>query len=83
MKICHHCENMSECKAFRYLCDMSRDFDIKHCANYEDAIPYKYKRIAEHDELMQVIYDYFTGQIAGDFSEAEVREAITRAIWAL
>lgn len=83
MKICYHCKNKSDCSAFRYLCDMSKDFNIKHCANYEDAPSYKYKRIAEHDDLMQLIYDYFTGQIKVDVSYAEVKEAITRAIWAL
>jgi hypothetical protein len=82
--ICYHCKNIHSCKTFQTLYDTSKDFSINHCANYEDAPAYKYKRIAEHDELMHVIYDYFTNQIVDvNLSDDEIKDRITRAMWRL
>ena len=80
--ICYHCKNIVDCKTFQSLYDMSQDFDINHCANYDDAPDYKYKRIAEHDNLMHAIYDYFTGQIKG-FDDEYAKEVIARSMWNL
>lgn len=82
--ICYHCKNIYSCKTFQTLYDTSKDFSINHCVNYEDAPAYKYKRIAEHDELMHVIYDYFTNQIVDvNLSDDEIKDRITRAMWRL
>ena len=81
--ICYSCEKASGCSMFRTLHSVSNDFCINDCKNYEKASRYKYKRIAEHDDLMHLIYDYFTGQIEGDFSDDEVRKVITNAMWDL
>ena len=81
--ICYHCKNIGSCKTFQSLYDTSKDFSINHCTNYDDAPKYKYKRIAEHDNLMCLIYDYFTGQVEGDFSDEYIKESITKALWRL
>ena len=82
--ICYHCKNIHSCKTFQTLYDTSKDFSINHCVNYEDAPVYKYKRIAEHDELIHAIYDYFTNQIVDvNLSDDEIKDRITRAMWRL
>ena len=82
--ICYHCKNISSCKIFQTLYDTSKDFSINHCTNYEDAQAYKYKRIAEHDELMHVLYDYFTNQLVDvNLSDDEIKDRITKAMWRL
>jgi hypothetical protein len=81
--ICYHCKNIDGCKTFQRLYYTSKDFSINHCVDYDDAPVYRYKRIAEHDDLMHLVYDYFTHQIEGDISDEEIKEAITRAMWRL
>lgn len=77
--ICYNCKNIINCNAFRVLNALSSDFDIKQCKNYQSAHEFKYKRIAENDKLMKLIYAYFTNQIDG-YSEEEAKAAITRAM---
>lgn len=82
--ICYHCKNIHSCKTFQTLYDTSKDFGINHCINYEDDPAYKYKRIAEHDELMHVVYDYFTNQIVDvNLSDEEIKDRIAKAMWRL
>ena len=81
--ICYNCKNACDCKTFMSLYSMSKDFSINNCRQYESDSAYKYKRIAEHDELMRLIYDYFTDQIEGEFSDEEIKEVITRTILSL
>lgn len=82
--ICYHCKNIGSCKTFQTLYDTSKDFSINHCTNYEDASAYKYKRIAENDDLMRLIYDYFTNQIEDvNLSYDEIKDVITRIMWGL
>lgn len=78
--LCYHCRNAEVCDIFRNLYSASNDFDINQCKNYEDASQYKYKKIAYHDDLMHLMYDYFTGQVDGDYSDEQVRDAIAHAI---
>lgn len=80
--ICYHCKNIGGCETFRSLYNMSQDFNINHCINYDETSNYKYKRIAEHDDLMHLIYDYFTEQVEG-FDDEYVKEAIARSMWNL
>lgn len=77
---CYSCKNVTWCPAFSTLCAISDNFCISNCIDYEEEQKYKYKKIAEHDDLMRLIYDYFTNQVEGDYSDEEVVTAITRAI---
>lgn len=81
--ICYRCEKISSCPTFRSLCSISKDFNIKDCRGYDEASQYKYRRIAENDDLMHLIYDYFTGQVEGGYSDEETKAAITNAMWSL
>lgn len=78
--ICDHCRNLEVCAIFRNLYSASNDFDINQCKHYDDSINYKYKKIAEHDDLMNLIYDYFTDRLPDDIGKKEAKEAIIRAI---
>lgn len=71
--ICYDCRNLGNCSVFRQLNSLSSDFSINNCKDYNEEN--YYKRIAEHDDLMHLIYDYFTGRLKG-VSEAEARKAI-------
>ena len=81
--ICYHCSNIANCQTFISLHSVSKSFSINDCNDYEDAPRYKYKRIADHDGLMALIYDYFTGQVEGDYSDEQIKEALTKAMWNL
>lgn len=81
--ICYHCNNADTCFLLRHMYSMSEDFDIRQCKNYDEASKYKYKLIAKDDELMRLIYDYFTDNVSGDHTDEEVKRAITSAIWSL
>lgn len=80
--ICYHCKNADTCYLFRHMYSMSEDFDIRQCKNYDEVSKYKYKLIAKDDELIHLIYDYFTDNIVGH-SKEEAERAITSAIWSL
>ena len=80
--ICYHCTKASGCSVFRSLYSISKDFCINDCRDFDDASAYKYKKIAENDDLMRLIYDYFTGNVEG-YSEDETKKAITSTIWSL
>ena len=81
--ICYNCEKASGCSVFRTLHSMSNDFCINECKDYDKSSKYKYRKIAEHDDLMHLIYDYFTEQIKGDFSDEEIIRVIKGAMWDL
>lgn len=76
--ICYKCNQAKNCAVFKKLYNMSNDFSINQCADYNESNN-KYKKIAIHDELMHFIYDYFTGQLVG-ISEKEARKAIVSCI---
>ena len=80
--ICYHCKKVESCPTFRTLYSMSNDFCIDNCRDYDDASNYKYKKIAENDDLMRLVYDYFIGNLEG-CSEDEAKEAIISAIWSM
>lgn len=81
--ICYHCEKAIGCNAFRLLHSLSNDFSINDCKDYDEVSKYKYRRIAENDDLMHLIYDYFTDQIEGGYSAEEAKAAITSTMWSL
>lgn len=62
---------------------MFEDFEIFKCKNYDEGSKYKYRLIAKNDNLLRLIYDYFTDNVSGEYSDEEVKEAITSAIWSL
>ena len=78
--LCYHCRYASNCSIFRELYRASNDFCINECKNYKDTKEYKYQKIAEHDDLMHLIYDYFTGKVEGGYSEEDIKTAITIAM---
>lgn len=71
--ICNNCRNQNKCSTLKQLYNMSSDFSINHCKDYNS--DNRYRKIAEHDDLMRLIYDYFTGQLVG-VSEVEAKKAI-------
>lgn len=81
--ICYHCQKAKECSTFRTLRTMSKDFSINDCKDYDSVEKYTYRKIVENDKLMRLIYDYFTGQVEGGYSDEEVREVIASAMWDL
>jgi len=85
--ICYSCEKIGECSIFQNLYKISNDFHIDNCKDYIETSKYKYRKIAEHDDLMALIYDYFTNQIeeeiASKYSDEEIRNIIKRNMWKL
>ena len=86
--ICYSCDKIGGCSIFQKLSKISNDFRIDDCMEYIEAPEFKYKRIAEHDDLMALIYDYFTNQIdkeelPRECSDEEIKECITKAMWRL
>lgn len=80
--LCYSCDIANKCNTFRTLYSISDDFCINSCKGYEAASVYKYRKIAENDDLMKLIYDYFTDQVKG-YTLEEAKEAITRVMWNL
>ena len=81
--ICYRCNKIGGCSTFRTLYSISDDFCINKCNNYDEESQYKYKKIAEHDELMHAVYDYFTNNLPGDITEERAKKSITSAMWDL
>lgn len=82
--ICGHCAKLKDCPKFsRMYSDFEDGFDINKCKEYEDEKKYKYKKIAEHDDLMHLLYDFFTEQVEGNFSGEEIVNVIKHAMWNL
>lgn len=80
--LCYHCEKASGCSTLRTLYSVSEDFCINKCKDFEDSLRYTYMKIAEHKDLMKLLYDYFIGILEG-CTEDEAKEAITKAMWNL
>ena len=75
--ICYHCQKVKECSTFRTLCTMSKDFSINDCKDYDLADEYKYRKIANDDNLMRLLYDYYTDQMKVDVPDEVIKQAIT------
>ena len=78
--ICYRCKNIHSCPLFQRLYNISKDFSINDCQGFDEALSCKYKKIAENDDLMHLIYDYFLGQVEVDATEEEVVRVIKRAL---
>ena len=86
--LCYSCDKIGGCSIFQKLYKISNDFFINDCLEYVGAPELKYRKIAEHDDLMHLIYDYFTNQIDSEelnkeYSDEEIKECITKAMWRL
>lgn len=75
--ICYHCKKVKECSTFRDLYSKSKNFSVNDCKDYETADEYKYRKIANDDNLMRLLYDYYTGQMKVDVPDEAIRQAIT------
>lgn len=75
--ICYYCEKVYTCDLVRFA--NKENFEISKCENFSEMPEFKYKRIAEYDELMKLIYDYFTGKVEGH-SDEETKEVLTRVM---
>ena len=78
--ICYRCEKVKYCPAYKMLYSKSNNFSINECEDFDEVSKYKYRHIAEHDELMHLIYDYFLGQVEVDATEEEVVRVIKNAL---
>lgn len=78
--ICYKCENVKYCPTYKMLYSKSKDFTINDCEDFDEASKYKYRHIAENDDLMHLIYDYFLGQVEVDATEEEVVRVIRNAM---
>lgn len=85
--LCYSCDKIGGCSIFQKLYKISNDFFINDCLEYVGAPELKYRKIAEHDDLMALIYDYFTNQIDSEellgreYSDEEIRDIITKYMW--
>lgn len=77
--LCYNCDKVSSCPTLRTLYSMSKDFCINECKDYNQTLRTKYKNIAKNDDLMHLIYDYFTGQLEG-CTEEEAKRVIISTI---
>lgn len=77
--LCYNCDKASICHTLITLYSMSRDFCINECKDYNETLKNKYKKIAFNNDLMHLIYDYFTGQLEGCTDE-EAKKVIISAL---
>ena len=78
--LCYTCSKFKECETFKSLARISTDFSIKQCNTYDALQLLKYRKIAENDDLMHLIYDYFLDCIQGGFTKEEAEKAIRNAL---
>lgn len=78
--ICYRCKKVHDCPTFQTLYNASKDFSINDCKYFYEELSCKYKKLAENDNLMHLIYDYFLGQLEVDVAEEEVVRVIKREL---
>ena len=78
--ICYRCKNVHVCPTFQGLYNASKNFSINDCKYFKEEPSCKYKKIAENDDLMHIIYDYFLGQVEIDVTDEEVVKVIKREL---
>ncbi len=77
--ICYNCTKANECPTFRTLYVISDDFCINKCKDFDAASAYRYRKIAENDGLMALMFDYFMDNIQ-DHSREEAKQAIIHTL---
>lgn len=80
--LCYSCEKVKSCHTFQTLYAMSKDFEIKDCRDYDAVSTDKYKLISQNDDLMMLLYDYFTDnlKLPYEISDEEIRKRIKEAL---
>lgn len=74
--LCYTCEKAKDCIIYKKLLMISTDFSIKECKTYISSSARKYKKIAENDDLMRLIYDYFFDNVQGGYTREEAEKVI-------
>lgn len=74
--LCYTCDKAKDCIVYKKLLMISTDFSIKECETYTNSSVRKYKKIAENDTLMRLIYDYFLDDVQGGYTKEEVEKVI-------
>lgn len=77
--LCYTCERVHNCPTFQTLYAMSKDFEIRDCRDYAKNSTVKYKLIAQDNELMRFLYDYFTDNLdscSKNIEDDEIRRII-------
>ena len=70
------CDKSQDCIVYKKLLMISTDFSIKECETYANSSVKKYKKIAENDTLMRLIYDYFLDDVQGGHTREEAEKVI-------
>lgn len=78
--ICNKCENAAKCEHLRYAFD--NDFTIESCKYFELNKIFKYTKIAENENLMLIIYNYFTEdeELYSLYTKEEIENKIREVI---
>lgn len=74
--LCYTCEKAKDCIVYKKLLMISTDFSVKECKTYISSSARKYKKIAENDDLMRLIYDYFLDDVQGGILEKKLRRLL-------
>lgn len=78
--ICAKCKNAIICDHIRYA--VNHDFNINNCKNFILNDIYKYIKIAEDEDLLLLIYNYFTDEeeLYSLYTKEEIEKIIQREI---
>lgn len=76
--ICYSCKKAEHCSTFK--CAIYEEFSINDCKKFDESNIYKYKKIANNDDLMHLMYDYFVGHIEDGHTYDEAKQAIINAL---
>lgn len=77
---CYKCDNFLICNHPKYAYE--NNFTIEDCKNFSLSDCYKYMKIAKNEELLLLIYNYFTGEeeLYSLYDKEEIEETIRKAI---
>lgn len=77
--ICAKCNNLRSCDI------VNRSININSCKNFILNDIYKYLKIAENEDLLLLIYNYFTNEeeLYSLYTKKEIEEKIQKAIKSL
>ena len=78
--VCYRCKKVRTCSIFQTLYNTSANFSINDCQNFDKETSCKYRKLAENDNLMRLIYDYFLGQLEVAITEEVAVKAIKREL---
>lgn len=78
--ICYKCEDFLTCNHPKYA--FENNFTIEDCKNFSLADCYKYIKIAKNEDLLLLIYNYFTKEeeLYSLYTKEEIEEKIKEII---